>query len=318
MSGHPKILVLRGGAIGDFVLTLPALHALRRQWPAAYIELVGYPHIAQLAKIAGLVDRVRSLDKANMAAFFAPDYRFDADTRDWIASFDVIVSFLHDPEGVVRSNMEMAGARQVLYGSPIVIEKHAADHLAQPLESLAIYPDSPGAALVWPAHRTVEGKKRLAECGIAGRALALHPGSGSARKNWPVDRFIDVAEQLRTDGYSPFFLLGEADRTLAPEVERQCASIARIENRPLDEVADVLSACCGYVGNDSGITHLAAALAVPSVALFGPSNAALWAPRGVHVCLMEAPGGDLSRISIEEVLKALRCLATQTNESLDI
>ena len=57
----PKILVLRGGAIGDFVLTLPAVHALRDRWPKAYIEILGYPHIANLALAGGLVDTVTSL-----------------------------------------------------------------------------------------------------------------------------------------------------------------------------------------------------------------------------------------------------------------
>ena len=66
-----KILVIRGGAIGDFVLTLPAIAALRRQFPAAHLEVLGYPHIAQLALAGGLVNRVQSIEAGALAGFFA-------------------------------------------------------------------------------------------------------------------------------------------------------------------------------------------------------------------------------------------------------
>lgn len=67
----PRIRVLRGGAIGDFVVTLPAIRLLRERWPDAYIDLVGYPHITSLAVAGGLVDRVTSLDGADIARLFS-------------------------------------------------------------------------------------------------------------------------------------------------------------------------------------------------------------------------------------------------------
>ena len=142
MSPEPKqvrILVLRGGAIGDFILTLPALQKLRARWPEAHIELLGYPHIAELALAGGLIDRVASLDKAEMARFFSRLPKFTDAQRDYVKSFDLVLSYLHDPEDIVRQNLLTAGARQVIYGSPILRGGHAIEHLLRPLETLALY-----------------------------------------------------------------------------------------------------------------------------------------------------------------------------------
>ena len=72
----PRFLLLRGGAIGDFIATLPVLQALRAQWPEAVIEIWGYPHVAELAVAAGLAQSVVSLERAEMARFFVPEPQF--------------------------------------------------------------------------------------------------------------------------------------------------------------------------------------------------------------------------------------------------
>ena len=72
MNATGQILVIRGGAIGDFILTLPVLAALRRQFPEARLEVLGYPHIAGLAEWGGVVDAVRSIEARSMASFFVP------------------------------------------------------------------------------------------------------------------------------------------------------------------------------------------------------------------------------------------------------
>ena len=91
-----KILVIRGGAIGDFVLTLPAIAALRRQFPSAHLEVLGYPHIAQLALAGGLVDRVQAIEARALAGFFARNGELSEGLRDYFSEFNVIVSYLYD------------------------------------------------------------------------------------------------------------------------------------------------------------------------------------------------------------------------------
>src|SRR5262245_25386440 len=95
-----KILVIRGGAIGDFILTLPAIAALRRQFPHAYLEVLGYPHIVQLAIAAGLVDCARSIEARPLAAFFARNGVLAEEMTDYFSEFDLILSYLYDPDEI--------------------------------------------------------------------------------------------------------------------------------------------------------------------------------------------------------------------------
>jgi heptosyltransferase III len=302
MTKQARFLILRGGAIGDFILTLPALQSLRDRWPDALIEVVGYPHIANLAVAAGLVDRVESLDRAEMAKFFSWMTIFTDQQAEYIKSFDLVISYLHDPSGVVKANLLAAGAKQVIYGSPLVDTGHAIDHLLKPLETLAIYNEGVNPKLALGGTERARGREWLAERGLGERAVAIHPGSGSPKKNWPVERFVDVARGVG----EAFFILGEADRAISDALRHEAADIPALSGGSLIDVAAVLSVSRAYVGNDSGITHIAAALGIPVVALFGPSDPDRWGPRGSNVTILRAPEGDLERLSVADVLARLQ------------
>ncbi|MBP7830233.1 MAG: glycosyltransferase family 9 protein [Kiritimatiellae bacterium] len=300
-------MVLRGGAIGDFLLTLPVLQALRARWPDAWIEVIGYPHVAGLALAGGLVNRVESLERAGMARFFSAIPEFPAEQIAYLRSFDFVISYLYDPTGLVRENLKRAGARVILYRSPIVESGHAIEHLMKPLESLALYAEGERPVLDWPAEERAAGRRWLSEQGLREPVLAVHPGSGSPKKNWPADRFVELARRASADaGCSFFYLLGEADRGIAGALAGMDPERPVLKEASLRQVASALSACRLYVGNDSGITHLAAALGIPTVALFGPSDAARWGPRGPRVRVIRAPGSELHEVRVESVLQVVR------------
>lgn len=304
-SSRPaRFLILRGGAIGDFILTLPALQALRDRWPDAYIELVGYPHIANLALAAGLVDHVESLDRADAARLFTWRPTFSEEQAEHLRSFDLVISYLHDPDGVVKANLKAAGVKQVIYGSPLVEEGHAIDHLLKPLETLAIYGEKPAPRLALKAEE--KGREWLTARGLSGDVVAIHPGSGSPKKNWPAENFIKLTEQLRESGQMYLMIFGEADGAVAELIRRRMHGVVELSGCTLVELASVLSACRAFVGNDSGITHIAAALGLRTIALFGPSNPDRWGPRGEHVSVIKAPDGNLELISMNGVLNRLR------------
>ncbi|MCS6771076.1 MAG: glycosyltransferase family 9 protein [Kiritimatiellae bacterium] len=305
MNKRPRFLVLRGGAIGDFIVTLPVFAALRERWPTAQIELIGYPHIAEIARVAGLVDSIGSLHAAQIARFFALNPTIPEDQRAFIQSFDLVFNYFHDPDGTVETNLMRAGARQVISGSPIVRETHAVDHLLKPLESLAIYAAGASPRIDLPEIERAAGRARL---GPRQPAWILHPGSGSPSKNWPAGRFIELARRLRETGRQPLFLVGEADAAAREGIERNAADISLLAGLSIREVAQILSVASGYIGNDSGITHLAAAVGAPTLALFGPTDPALWAPRGARVRVLRAPDSRLDSISVEEVFRAAQSL----------
>ena len=302
----PRFLVLRGGAIGEFIATLPVLPARREQWPAATIEIWGYPHIADLAVAAGLAQAVVSLDRAEMARFFVPEPSFTDAQVAAVRSFDLIFNYLHDPVGQVRSNLLLAGAKQVLSGSPIIKRGPAVPFLLEPLQALAIYETDGTPALDFPAALRARGRARMQALGLRGRPMVVHPGSGSPTKNWPAERFVEIMRRLQAAGRETVAVLGEADVAEAAVLARELPEMPVLAGLTLTELAATLAECGAFLGNDSGIAHLAAAVGLPTTALFGPSDADVWAPRGRGgVTVLRAPEKELERLTVAAVWAAL-------------
>ncbi|MCF7839048.1 MAG: hypothetical protein K9N49_10510, partial [Candidatus Marinimicrobia bacterium] len=256
----PRFLVLRGGALGDMIVTLPVFAAPRRHWPDAYLELVCYPRYGRLARLGGLIDGLSSLDEARIARFFAWQPAFDDAQRRHISSFDLVISFLHNTDGTVAENLRAAGAPQVISHSPLVTTRHAADHFLSALETLAIYESGQAPTLVVPPAWRARGQAALAALAPQGPALIIHPGSGSPAKNWPLAHFLTLYDLARAAQRQPIFLFGEADAACATAVAQARPDAPQIRDEPLEQVAALLAAGPTYVGNDSGISHLAAAL----------------------------------------------------------
>jgi ADP-heptose:LPS heptosyltransferase len=108
----------------------------------------------------------------------------------------------------------------------------------------------------------------------------IHPFSGGRRKNWPLEQFCEISRRLPMP----------VQWCAGPE--ESLHSAVRMEN--LWDLACWLAAARVYIGNDSGITHLAAAVGTPTVAIFGPSDPAIWGPRGEHVKIVTEISGDIS------------------------
>ena len=142
--------------------------------------------------------------------------------------------------------------------------------------------------------------------------FALHPGSGSPKKNWPAKKFAELARRIRDEKCgAPVFSFGEADVAVGEALARLAPDVPVVRGLDLLDLAGVLSTCAGYVGNDSGITHLAAAQGIPVVALFGPSDPVAWGPRGENVRILRADEPtteSLALVEVEKVVASLRSL----------
>ena len=325
MTADPKharraqILVVRGGAIGDFILTLPAIKLLRDGFPAAWLEVLGYPHIASLAVSVGLVDAVRALESGALARFFVDPKRapeLEAAWCAWFAGFGQVVSYLYDPDGFFAANLRRAGVRNFLAGPGKIdpaLGVHATRQLARPLERLGLFLENENAArpLAPGADEQAFAADFLRDLPPAATWIALHPGSGAERKNWPADRWLHVARRLletpdpRTGRPSRLLLVGgEADgaalAVLIAGVPADRVALAR--DLPLPRLAGLLARCRLFLGHDSGISHLAAVVGCPCVLLFGPTNPAVWAPLHPHVRVVRGPsGGCLLDLSVDAV-----------------
>ena len=143
LPDNPRILVIRGGAIGDFILTLPAIGALRQRWPSARLEILGYPRIAALADGRYYADAIRSIDAAAMARFFVPEADLDPSLCDYFASFDIVLSYLYDPDNIFSANLARAGVPRLLRAPAKPDREHAATHFARPLAELGLRIEHP-------------------------------------------------------------------------------------------------------------------------------------------------------------------------------
>lgn len=314
MSADPRVLVIRGGAVGDFILTLPALRLLKENLPRCRVEVLGYPGITQLAVKAGLAVSTRALEHGSMARLFARGAEIDGALAEYLRGFNLVVSYLFDPDGVFRDNLQRAGVKTLLECPHHIRpgEGHAALQLARPLERLAVFAEEPewrrpffAGAPACPSPLTV----------------AIHPGSGSLKKNWQVEHWLEVAESLRAafPGIRIVFITGEAEEARGT-MQALPADAGRWHMLPLTELAGRLGKCHAFLGHDSGISHLASACGVPCLLLFGPTDPELWAPPQAGVRVVRAPEADLARLPpagvMEAALNFVREIELSTQERL--
>jgi heptosyltransferase-2 len=306
MSAPGNILVIRGGAIGDFILTLPVLSALRRQFPESRLELLGYPHIAHLAAAGGLVDEVQSIEARALAGFFARLGVLSAELAAYFSRFALIVSYLYDPDEIFKTNVGKISKAQFIAGPHRPDERgrlHATEVFLRPLERLAIFDADTVPRL---------NIRKSAAAGLAGEGVgrvAMHPGSGSERKNWPEACWRELLDRLMAEtGDSVLLTGGEAE---GGRIERLAGRLpaARCQvawKLPLPELAAALHCCRAFVGHDSGISHLAAAVGLPGIVLWADTAEHIWRPRGDRVRVLRQEGG----IRLLEVDRVFRELAT--------
>ncbi len=322
-----KILVIRGGAIGDLILTLPVLAALREHFPAAHLEVLGYPHIAGLALAGGLVDRVRAVEHRGFAGFFAPGVEPAAELAEYFGSFAVILSYLYDPDGIFQTNVKRFTRAQFIAGPHRPDEKlnlHAAEVFLRPLERLAIFNADPvprldlakafrpsaksGASVIPDDGLPAKRSSTVSEGWRNARpSLALHPGSGSAKKNWPAEKWAGLLQHLANQTRLNLVLVGgeaEGERLAQFESQLPAGRVEVLQGLPLVELAARLSRCSSYVGHDSGISHLASALGLRGLLLWGESNETIWRPPGPNMRILRDPEG-LTGLPVDRVAEEL-------------
>jgi heptosyltransferase-3 len=319
-----NIVVIRPGAIGDVLLTFPILQALRAKYSSPYITFVSNASVLPLAQASGLVDEVSDYQDMLWSELFSTKGIHTPVLKSRLQAVDMAICWLGDVEGIVERNLHSIGIRQIIIapGRPPQGERiHIVDYLAK---TVGVEVD-----IHKLAYSILGGKRGTAgDIGVrAGAAdevgwrplrspssqnVAIHPGSGGAQKCWPIASFASVIERLWERSRPVLLLAGPAEaerlaylrRHLAtPPAGRPADMFRVLFNAPLLEVARNLQQCKAYLGNDSGITHLAAMLGVPTVAIFGPSDPVIWRPVGDQVCVIHEP--ELENLPVDVVIEAL-------------
>jgi heptosyltransferase III len=306
----PRCLVIHPGALGDVLLAGPALAHLRQLGFRTALGVV--PRLVELFAGSGLVDAAQDLDSLALHRLFV-DPASPAALRT-VAGYDAIVSWLGAGDPAFRASLARLGRPVVIARAapPTAARRHVSRHLLETLAPLGpVPPEVPQARLDVSAV-----DRRAAEAWLGARglrpaeAVVLQPGAGSPAKAWP--GFGSLARRLRDAGMAVAALAGPADG-FAVECLVGAGALpedALARDWPLPRVAALLSVAGAAVGNDSGPTHLAAAVGCPTVALFGPTDPAVWAPRGRHVRVLSggSPDPPWAGITVDRVEAALRAL----------
>ena len=293
----PRILVLRGGAIGDFVVTLPVLQWLRLAGPGTVIDLACHARVAPLA--CGLVSQWREID----SAVFLPLYREtpigEETLRDFLGDYDLVVSFLGSTTTPAERLRELVGERAIcLDPVPGSNTHHVTDFFFDQMGAAGLRAPSPEeSARIFPVIEVDARTREQARALLDGHGLkhdqalvAVHPGSGSLGKNTPTGVLAEICQWLAEafDDAAVFLVRGEADEgAVEGLVEQLGVAVPVVETLDLGVLAGALGECTLFVGHDSGISHIAAAVGAPTVAVFVSTDPHVWAPRGPHVAVAE-------------------------------
>ncbi len=311
-----RAVILQPGAIGDCILTLPLAEFMKDVLGLGFVDIFGHAEYIGIFPGRTCVDGISSIDSMELHRLFVEPKDFDLADRDPLintfAGYSWITTFMGEPHGNFEQNL--------IYTANC---SHSSDVITLPMippkgfsgplgdfyrqqfinESGFSEPERPpaGADCLIRANAAdrERGREVLAEAGVEapGKLVIIHPGSGGRRKCWHLDNFLAVASGLVGWGIDVVFLLGpaEMDRLDRPAIKRIRGFCACLTSLSLTQVLGLLSCADGFVGNDSGIAHLAAALGTRTFVVFGPTDPAVYRPIGPTVTVLKGSSTTFSR-----------------------
>ncbi len=274
-------LVYHVGGLGDFITALPAVRAWNRHNHGKWKILLGKPAFGILGSIEYPFDEVWDAQLPAFSRLYIPDTSLpDGLAARLVHVNDALLFAAQDSPLATR--LRRQGIARLLAHDPLPRGKiHVcAYHCA--LVNHEAAQDACCVPRLTPCPAYAE-EAALLLCDRAPFA-AIHPGSGSARKNWSRRSYVELADRLRDQGLNIVWIAGPAEHEMRDFAGRDVV----LRDVQLPVLVHILHAASLYAGNDSGISHLAAASGAPCVVLFGPSDPAVWRPMGKNVTVISA------------------------------
>ena len=304
-----SVLVVFPGALGDFLCFLPALLGLRARHRGR-LAIVASPSLVDLLVLPG-VERV-SIDRREVADLFSPEAAVAAATRAVFGGFATAYSWTGSGDAVFARRLAEAtgGGVSVFAFRGMAPGEHAASYYAR---CVGVAPRKPSAGHIRQDDDWLAALEETQRTLLARGVLVVHPGSGSRTKNW-CGHLELVRRWRRRHDQRVALLCGPADADIGSQLDPEAPVFRELS---LAQVATLLRTAALYVGNDSGISHLAGVLGVRGAVLFGPSDPSVWAPRGGTLEVLR--GADecptcppdrfcVHRLPVREVVAALERL----------
>ncbi len=297
-------VILQPGAIGDCVLTLPLAEFMKESLALDTIDIIGRSEYIGILPGRTCIDKAVSMDTMELHRLFTDDRTFSLSDNDPLIrtfeNYDWIITFLGGPDSSFEKNLIFTAYCTHSADVMTLQMKPAAEHSSHLTQfyikqfvdqchiPLTYNQPQPSKRLIKAGKTDIKrGRQLLKTLDIAGpeKPVVIQPGSGGKHKCWHLDNFLAVAKKLSAKGINVVFLLGpaELDR-LSNTAVKGIDKVAKcLKNPPLVDVLGLLRCSAGYIGNDSGITHLAAALGIKTIVVFGPTDPALYGPIGPQV-----------------------------------
>jgi len=327
-------LIIQPGAVGDGILTLPLARLLRRHRHTREMafDILGHPEKLGFLKGRSEIEQIIPLEGVNLHMLFGDSRSFTLEEGDQLIDFfrgyELIISFIKDDEGHFERNL--AFTTMATHAADIVTlemqpprdyKGHVAGYFMEqfvrdlPHAQVTVMQEDMEGGFIFSREGDEEkGGEIVQNLGITAKngLIAIHPGSGGKEKCWPLDNYRELAKKLGKQGLQPVMILGPVEKERWEEgvINDLSTQVPVIKEVALEEIAGLLSCCRGYVGNDCGITHLAGALGLATVAIFGPTNSNHWRPLGSKVRVCEAkqqaePGWPGMVEVFEQLLEAI-------------
>jgi ADP-heptose:LPS heptosyltransferase len=290
------ILVIFPGALGDLICAIPSIEAIAQAYQPACVELIGRTELVDLLVGRTSVCRGFSIDRREIGHLFASGRE---DFGGFFDRFGRVFSFFAADDANFRANLASASSCEVSfhpfrpYGSGPIAQLY--------LESVGYPKASPIPRIHlneadFEAARIAMHRASLSE---SGRFVAIFPGSGSPLKNWQIENFIELARRLRK-GIECVAILGHSEELLANDFRR--TDIPTISNAELATVGAIAKMAEAFVGNDSGVSHLASAAGARGVVIFGATDPTRWRPAGDVTIVHREP---IEQVVVSEVADAI-------------
>jgi ADP-heptose:LPS heptosyltransferase len=332
----PRGVILQPGGIGDCILTLPLAEYMKEAVCKGGVDIIGHTEYIGILPGRSCVDAVRSMDSMELHRLFEKKEEFELAEPDEsglimsFADYTWIVTFLGGADSDFEQNLIFT-ANCSHSAEVMVLEmkpkeggsKHISDfYREQFITQSGVSGEERRESGIKPLIKATQadrnsGREILDEAGVSqtDRPVIIHPGSGGAHKCWNIDNFLAIAKMLTSKGAEAVFVLGPAEEERFDDLTRaKIRVVAKVlANLSLREVVSVMSCARGYLGNDSGITHLAAALGLPTAAIFGPTEPAVYGPLGPAVTILRSKDADFTTAVSEELQEKAVAALMQNN-----
>jgi ADP-heptose:LPS heptosyltransferase len=304
---HESILMFRLGGLGDLLIALPSIAFVRKKIPAAKLTLVGRAEYASLLQKTGVVDDVLSWERREISGLFQTEPGADGSLTNWVRGFFLALGWVQEKGSAhLEAKLRSLGIKESHF---IVADLSSRVPLSRFLfdQTAAFFGRETGPEIPFEDCACLPISAAPVDSGRNRKFVVVHPGSGSEGKCWPLRNFLEIIRRLSERGVAGLIVTGEAEERLKPELDGTALPPhwEWSESMPLLELASLLARASLYLGNDSGVTHLAAACGTTVVALFLKDLEVQWKPFGRTNILSADSVSEISPAIVMERISGL-------------